>query len=916
MMNMPETISMAQLRIPAMTVSVGGVVTGINSAAEELLGTSAELVTGATVQQLLTPTASSDSLSNLVEYNQPLRVNVSGQDGTTIPLLATCGAWAEDQQSHLILLTDLREFESSVATGSQGTVSAADHWPPLQGCLANNVEGLRLMARYSADVVSVHSLSGDLQAWSPALPRLLGWSDAELQATSWMERVHLDEWMDVQRIQAANRRGESASTRFRMLKKDGSHAWLQATLMPIGSGDQEPRVIWAARDVSSQVKAERRFKAANELLLSFVRHAPAAVAMVDREMRYIAHSTRWNSEFHIPQESLVGRSHFDVYPETSARWREAYERCLAGVVERFPAEPFDCSDGIRRWLRWHLQPWYTAEGTVGGLMFQIEDITQQHAADEVLRTLAQRFEQAESVAGIGHWTRDLFSGEVTWSRQMYRLFGVRESNGPLSFTQLLDRLEAESAERLKEAVRIAQTRGKGYSIQLTLKEEHNGCRHLQSDAEVLWTPDGLVNSIFGTVLDVTDQVRREAELNHARLQAEESSRMKSEFLANMSHEIRTPMTAILGFADLLCEPETVANPQRMQELVTAITRNGQHMLKLVNDILDLSKIEAGKLLTEVLPTDPAAIIDGILQMLGPRATDQGITLRCIYETEIPKSFPCDPVRLRQTLINLMSNAIKFTAVGQVTLRVSAKRAKEQAHIRFEIEDTGIGMTEEQVEKLFQPFMQADLSTTRRFGGTGLGLAISKRLSEALGGNIQVRSALGEGSIFTVELPLENPERLQFWQPQQRRPAAANEDPLLPSPEKVHLEGISVLLAEDGVDNQRLITHMLRKAGASVYVVGNGSAALESICPAGDMPQSIPFDLILMDMQMPVMDGYTAARRLKELACPIPIIALTANAMSGDREKCLATGCDDYVSKPIDRNIFLQTCANVIGVGSR
>ncbi len=408
------------------------------------------------------------------------------------------------------------------------------------------------------------------------------------------------------------------------------------------------------------------------------------------------------------------------------------------------------------------------------------------------------------------------------------------------------------------------------------------------------------------------------ELEEARRRAEESARAKSEFLANMSHEIRTPMTAILGYADVLLQ-EHRQNKALSVPLET-MKRNGEHLLQIINDILDVSKIDAGKMHIERLRCCPFQTVSEVQSLMQIRAEETGLPIQIEYDGLIPETIETDPTRLRQILINLVGNAIKFTKQGSVRIvtRFIAHRddgggpddltatsmAGRQGFLQFEVIDTGIGMTKHQAAKLFQPFTQADTSTTRQFGGTGLGLTISKRLAAMLGGDIGLETELGRGSTFRVTIatgPLDGV--LMVPQPRHgiQQKAALPEKESAP-PETDPLD-CRLLLVEDGIDNQRLISFVLKKAGADVTVAENGQVAVELALEAVEVGS--PFDVILMDMQMPVLDGYSATRLLREKEYAGPIVALTAHAMSGDREKCIAAGCDEFATKPIDRQRLIQ-----------
>ena len=441
---------------------------------------------------------------------------------------------------------------------------------------------------------------------------------------------------------------------------------------------------------------------------------------------------------------------------------------------------------------------------------------------------------------------------------------------------------------------------------------------------------GVLNDGFNSMLDQIEQgqtalrnardqlevrvVERTAELSVAKEAAEAASRSKSEFLANMSHEIRTPMTAILGYSDLLLQHD-LGNKER-EEFLDTIQQNGKHLLGIINDILDISKIEAGKMTIERIGCSPVHLVGEVVSLLRARAIVKKLDLDVEFSGPIPEMIHTDPTRLRQILLNLLGNAVKFTERGSVKLKVSMNTPADAAKplIAFQVTDTGVGMTPEQMALIFRPFSQADTSTTRRFGGTGLGLTISKRLAKMLGGDIAGHSASGKGSSFTITVetgPLQGVRMLENISEVLKKEIEEQEKPLVDS--DTPLAG-RVLLAEDGVDNQRLIAFMLRRHGATVDVAENGQVAVDLFRQATDSHE--PFDCILMDMQMPVLDGYGATTQLRRSGCKIPIVALTAHAMRGDRERCLQAGCTDYLTKPIDRGQLLQVVARYMEENQR
>ncbi len=408
------------------------------------------------------------------------------------------------------------------------------------------------------------------------------------------------------------------------------------------------------------------------------------------------------------------------------------------------------------------------------------------------------------------------------------------------------------------------------------------------------------------VLNITERKRTEAALSEslaAAAAAESSDRAKSEFLANMSHEIRTPMTAILGFAENLLDKER--SETEKLNCVHIIRRNGEYLLGIVNDILDLSKIEAGKMEIERKECHPCQIIAEVSSLMRVRADAQGLQFKIEYLGAIPETIQSDPTRLRQILINLLGNAIKFTEVGSVRLVTQIVNEGSSPRLQFEVIDTGCGMTEEEKSSLFEPFMQADNSLTRKFGGTGLGLVISKRFAQMLDGDIVVASTEpGKGSSFRITVATGKLDGVKMFDDPMSSTVVADVGSTPQSLSKVGLKGCRILLAEDNPVNQVLVTGILKKSGAEVTAAKNGKLALDAALAARD--EGSPFDVILMDMQMPVMDGYDATSQLRQKGYTGPIIALTAHAMSSDRERCINAGCDDYETKPINRIELIET----------
>ena len=512
--------------------------------------------------------------------------------------------------------------------------------------------------------------------------------------------------------------------------------------------------------------------------------------------------------------------------------------------------------------------------------------------DRQLRRAKAHLARAQAIASIGSLEHDFKTGQSFWSAETYAILGQKPEDLSPSIENFIACVRDGDRGKLRN--RIAELRKAGMPIGLDIeivrrdgeiRSVHMESQLIRDDSDAVAdhvsTPQAIATGIVGTVQDVTQRVQVEVELRAAKQTADAANLAKSDFLSRMSHEIRTPMNAVMGLNRLLLESPLNNDQRRYAELAN---ESAAALLSLIDDILDISKLEAGKVEPENIPFNPAMVVDNVVSMLTPRAREKGITLQATMPSAAQRWFRGDPTRLRQVLINLVSNALKFTDEGNVTIEASVpKETAGIARLRFEIVDTGIGISEEAQASLFQAFTQADGSITRRFGGSGLGLSISKQLVELWGGTIGCTSTVGAGSRFWFEISL----------PAAETPAAEPESPLTPSNDPRAKRQLNLLLVEDNPVNQRVARLVLASTGHLVDVVDNGLSAIEAV-------RTKRYDVVLMDVQMPGLDGMETTKRIRALPPPAsktPIIAVTANAMSGAREEYLAAGMDDYISKP-------------------
>lgn len=767
--------------------------------------------------------------------------------------------------------------------------------------LKESEERYRTLVDWTSESVFIHR-NGRLLYVNPAAVRLFHARSAEeLVGTSYLERIASDH-----RVLAKNREAllnagdEVPMVELDLITTNGEvfKAEIRSSLVGYEGG---PAIHSSIRDITARKAAEREFQSMTRMLERTGEMAKVGGWELDLQHMNLTWSTQTrliheieneitptvedslqfyapNARYHVQtaiQNAIVHGTSWDLeLPLITARSREIWVRTQGTAIRE--------------------------NGRTVRLIGAIQDITARKQSDAALRESEERLKYALDATCDGLWDWNIRSSRVYYSPQWARLIGYEIDEFPHTVEFFFSLLHPDDIERTKEAVErhfAGETPVKQQEIRIRTKSGQYRW-FLDRGKVVERDENGAPSRMIGTIADIT-------ELRESQNKAEAASRAKSEFLANMSHEIRTPLTAILGFADLLRDDGSIAiAPEHRINTIDTIKNAGAHLLTVINDILDLSKIEADKMTIERVETSLVHILCEIESLLRPRALGKGIALRTNLSTAIPDRVLSDPTRLRQILMNLVGNAVKFTEVGHVVLTAATHNVDGNNYLAIEIEDTGVGLSPEQSDRLFTAFAQADNTVTRRHGGTGLGLTISRRLANLMGGDVLlVRTEPGKGSCFCLVLPIEATPNATLVSQLSIDEKTTTTPPRTTS---IQLHG-NILLAEDGIDNQRLIAFHLRKAGAKVDIADNGRIALEMIDEAA--ARGMTYDLLLTDMQMPEMDGCTLASTLRSRGSKIAIVALTAHAMAEDRMKCISSGCDDYQSKPIDRELLLSTCAN-------
>lgn len=540
-------------------------------------------------------------------------------------------------------------------------------------------------------------------------------------------------------------------------------------------------------------------------------------------------------------------------------------------------------------------PYHAPDGQNDGMVVTFNDVTELSNSQQLFKSLV---DVSAQIVWIADAAGSVIEDSPSWREFTGQTFQQWIGTGWLLAVHPEDR--PLTVEKWKQALHSEGT----FATEYRLMHKSGEYRWTEVRAVANRSPSGEVYRWVGMNIDITERHHFQQSLELAKSQAEAANLSKSAFLANMSHEIRTPMTAILGYIDLIADQ--VTDPQTSSYIRT-IRRNGDFLLDIINDILDLSKIEAGKLEIGQETFSPDRLIEDVHSIMNVRAKEGGIELDVEYQTPLPSLVSSDAKRLKQILINLVGNAIKFTSNGTVKIKVDyvpaagvpADGSAPQGMLHFDIVDTGIGMSDKLIKRLFQPFCQGDASVNREFGGTGLGLAISDRLAEMLGGKISVTSELGRGSTFSVSVAV-----VEVDDTTDAGPALSDSSLRQPTVKRANWSiDAEILIVDDRRDIRFLSQTFLSEAGARVSEAEDGQVAIDLVQRA--LGNGNPYRLILLDMQMPRMDGYETAQELRRLGFTGPIIALTADAMQGDMDRCLAAGCNDYLSKPIDRQAMLH-----------
>ena len=900
----------------------------------------------------------------------------------------------------------------------------------------------------------VYSLDkkGRLTFMNPAAERLLGWREVELLGQPMHDTIHFQR-ADGTRVAASEcpllavlRSGHTIEVEEDVFTRaDGTILPVTYTSAAIVRHGQVAGAVLAFRDITERKQAAHALSSSEKRYRELVDKGQGLICTHDLDGKLLSVNPAAAGALGYTPEEMIGNNLIEYISPAD---RSAFPHYL----KRIATQPNVCglmniqtrSGEERIWM--YRNSRIGEPGKEAYVLGYAQDVTEQKNIERELKQRELELIEAQHIAQIGNWEWDVATNKSSWSPVLFSMYGMHPDLVDPSYDVYLSIVHPEDRDRIVSEITKALQEGQGCSYRHRIVGPNRSVRTHHVHVKVTRSSDGQPVKLYGTAQDITERVKLENELKEARDAAIESARLKSEFLANMSHEIRTPMNGVIGMTGLLLDTEL---NKEQREIAETIRSSGETLLTIINDILDFSKIEAGKLQFDLVDFDLLNAVEGTVELLAESARQKEIEFASFVHSDVPRALKGDPGRLRQVLTNLTGNALKFTEVGEVIVSAEKEFETERSvMIRFSVKDTGIGISEDIKKKLFQPFIQADGSTTRKYGGTGLGLSISKQLVEMMGGRIGVDSVPGKGSTFwftasfykqegatAVVSRVESLENLRVlivddnatnrkilshqlnsWGMrhgeadsgtralQLLKAAAAENNPyhlaildlVMPGLDGFALAeaiksdpelsqvclvllssageredgirsrnaGISaylskpvrqsqlfdclisvmsksavseeatgftsslvtkhslreakrmsnklILLAEDNIVNQKVAVRQLQKLGYRADAVANGREAVEAL-------SRIPYDLVLMDCQMPEMDGYEATaeiRRREGLAKHTPIIAMTAHALAGDREKSLAAGMDDHITKPIQVGELSRVLATFVSESAK
>ena len=764
-----------------------------------------------------------------------------------------------------------------------------------EAALRESEESYRDLFDNAQDTIYVHDLNGTYISANRAAEKLVGYTREEILGKNILDFM-APEYAELIRTSLNSKLVDKGPTTYEIeiLAKGGQRVPVEVSSRLIYEKGTAVGVQGMARDITERKRAEEALRESEERYRDLFDNAQDTIYVHDLNGTYISANRAAQKLVGYTREEILGKNILDfMAPEYAEQVRANLSTRLDGKeLTTYEIEVL-AKDGRSVPVEVSTRVIYE-KGNAVAVQGIARDITDRKRAEVELRAREAQLSEAQQIAHVGSWEFDVLTGEAKWSDEQWRIFGLDQREFGLSFEEYLAMVHPDDHDLVKSIYEESHQSKKDFGYDYRITQPDGSVRVLRANGRVICDAHGQMVKINGTDQDITEQKRIEDELKQARDAALESTRLKSEFLANMSHEIRTPMNGVIGMTDLLLDTSLTAEQRDFTETIGA---SAESLMTVINDILDFSKIEAGKLRFEKLDFDLLPAVEGPLELLAERAQAKGIEIASSIDSDVPLVLRGDAGRLRQVVTNLLGNAVKFTESGEVVLCVT-KQAETPTHVilRFAIKDTGIGVSQEAQRKLFQAFVQADGSTTRKYGGTGLGLAISKQLVELMGGEIGVESTAGIGSTFWFTARFEKQAAGKVIAPRV----------------KANLQGMRVLVVDDNETNLRILERQLASWGIQSTCVPSGAKALISMRREAKAGKS--YELAIIDMQMPEMDGMMLARTIKSDPDIIGtrLLMLTSLGQRDDCETLHRAGIARCLTKPVKQSQLFDSLAIIMG----
>ncbi len=775
----------------------------------------------------------------------------------------------------------------------------------------NFVQGILESANFSIIVTDPY---GVIKVFNRTASEMLGYTSAEMIGKTNVALIHDEDEVVKKALALSSELGQEIEPGFEVfvtksklgipdtnkwtyISKDGKR--IPVTLSVTAIRDAFGNIVaflGIANDISDAIIAEKQLLESEKRFKSSFSHASHGIALVDLTGRWIKVNPALCLMLGRSEEILLETTFQDItHPEDLNKDLELMQKVLSKEIESYHIEKrYFHKNGSTIWVLLSVSLVRDEHNLPIHFVSQIQDITNRKYAESALEESKTQLELVIESTDVGIWDWEISKRTILINERWAQILGYKlEEIRPLTFKSWLKYIHPDDRKNVLNKLREHwASNSKTYINECRLRHKKGYWIWALDTGRIAdWDQDGKPTRMIGTHLDITERKRQEKDLIIAKEDAISAANTKSQFLANMSHEIRTPLTGIIGYSESLISDDLTKEEQSLA--LHTVIRNGNHLLGVINDILDISKIEAGKLEVEIISVDLIEILRDIKNLMQHKSSEKGLSLGFEYNFPIPGKINTDPIRLKQILINLVGNAVKFTQYGGI--KVIVTHNIEAQLLEFSIIDTGTGITEDQQQNLFQAFKQADTTITRKFGGTGLGLVISNQLVQKLGGEVTVKSTTGKGSSFSFTIATGKISEEDYLYSIQNNTSL----PLLNHEYKAPTLSGNVLVAEDGEDNRSLIEFLLKKASLNFTIVENGALAVEEAITG-------KFDIILMDIQMPVMDGYSATKQIRANGLELPIVALTANTMKSDIKKAYEYKFTDFLGKPFSRQEFFKT----------